>query len=165
MEMTVQPENEIWNYQQHELGFNYRMTELQAALGLSQLNNLDEFVQRRHTIASHYDQALKTLPIKTPWQHPDAHSSFHLYPIQVEPSLCGKTQKEVYQRLNQAGIKVNLHYIPVYRQPFFERMGFKLGYCPNAEHYFKSSISIPLYSSMSAEQQNRVVEELRSVLQ
>jgi UDP-4-amino-4,6-dideoxy-N-acetyl-beta-L-altrosamine transaminase len=164
-DMQERPEDEIWNYQQFELGFNYRMTELQAALGLSQLNNLDEFVQRRHTIASHYDQALKTLPIKTPWQHPDAHSSFHLYPIQVEPSLCGKTQKEVYQRLNQAGIKVNLHYIPVYRQPFFERMGFKLGYCPNAEHYFKSSISIPLYSSMSAEQQNRVVEELRSVLQ
>jgi dTDP-4-amino-4,6-dideoxygalactose transaminase len=79
--------------------------------------------------------------------------------------LCGKTQKEVYQRLTQAGIKVNLHYIPVYRQPFFERMGFKLGYCPNAEHYFKSSISIPVFSSMSAEQQNRVVEELRSALQ
>ena len=164
-DMQERPEDEIWNYQQFELGFNYRMTELQAALGLSQLNNLDEFVQRRHTIASHYDQALKTLPIKTPWQHPDAHSSFHLYPIQVEPSLCGKTQKEVYQRLTQAGIKVNLHYIPVYRQPFFERMGFKLGYCPNAEHYFKSSISIPVYSSMSAEQQNRVVEELRSALQ
>lgn len=163
-DMQERPEDEIWNYQQFELGFNYRMTELQAALGLSQLNNLDEFVQRRHTIASHYDQALKTLPIKTPWLHPDAHSSFHLYPIQVEPSLCGKTQKEVYQRLTQAGIKVNLHYIPVYRQPFFERMGFKLGYCPNAEHYFKSSISIPVYSSMSAEQQNRVVEELRSAL-
>jgi dTDP-4-amino-4,6-dideoxygalactose transaminase len=164
-DMQVRPADEIWNYQQIELGFNYRMTELQAALGLSQLNKLDEFVQTRHTIAFKYDQALQALPVKTPWQHPDAHSSFHLYPIQVESSICGKTQKEVYQALTQAGIKVNLHYIPVYRQPHFERLGFKAGYCPHAEHYFKSSISIPVYSSLSAELQSRVVEEIRSALQ
>ena len=163
--MQARPADEIWNYQQLELGFNYRMTELQAALGLSQLNRVDEFVQTRHTIAAYYDQQLKALPVKTPWQHQDAYSSFHLYPIQVEPSTCGKTQKEVYQALTQAGIKVNLHYIPVYRHPYYERMGFKPGYCPHAEHYFKSCISIPVYASMSDEQQNRVVDEIRSALQ
>lgn len=163
-DMQVRPADEIWNYQQIELGFNYRMTELQAALGLSQLSKLDEFVQTRHTIASKYDQALQALPVKTPWQHPDAYSSYHLYPIQVESSTCGKTQKEIYQALTKAGIKVNLHYIPVYRQPHFERLGFKPGYCPNAEHYFKSSISIPVYSSLSEEMQSRVVEEVRSAL-
>jgi dTDP-4-amino-4,6-dideoxygalactose transaminase len=141
------------------------MTELQAALGLSQLNRVDEFVQTRHNIAAYYDQELKALPVKTPRQHPDAYSSFHLYVIQVEPSTCGKTQKEVYQTLTQAGIKVNLHYIPVYRHPNYERMGFKPGYCPHAEHYFKSCISIPVYVSMSDEQQNRVVDEIKSALQ
>jgi len=87
-----------------------------------------------------------------------------LYPIQIDPSSCEKTQKEIYQSLSLAGIKVNLHYIPVYRQPYFEQMGFRSGYCPNAEHYFKSSISIPLYATMSLEQQSRVVEDIRSAL-
>lgn len=163
-DMQARPVDEIWNYQQLSLGFNYRMTELQAALGLSQLKKLNEFVQTRHVVATHYDEAFKELPVKTPWQHPDAYSSYHLYPIQVESSICGKSQKEVYQALTHAGIRVNLHYIPVYRQPYFERMGFKPGYCPHAEHYFKSSISIPVYASMSAEQQSRVVEEIRSAL-
>ncbi len=164
-DMKARPEDEICNYQQLSLGFNYRMTELQAALGMSQLQKLDEFVHARHAIALFYEKALASLPIKTPWQDPDAHSSFHLYPIQVEPSVCGKTQKEIYQALTQAGIRVNVHYIPVYRQPYFERMGFKPGYCPNAEAYFKSAISIPVYASMSVEQQSRVVDEIRSALQ
>lgn len=164
-EMHDRPDDEIWNYQQLSLGFNYRMTELQAALGLSQLERLTEFVKSRQAIAFFYDQALQELPIKTPWQHPDTSSSYHLYPIQVEPENCGKNQKEVYWALHQAGILVNLHYIPVYRQPHYEKMGFKKGYCINAEKYFKTCISIPMYASMSHEQQNRVVNEIRSALQ
>jgi UDP-4-amino-4,6-dideoxy-N-acetyl-beta-L-altrosamine transaminase len=164
LDMHVRPDNEIWNYQQLSLGYNYRMTELQAALGLSQLKKLDAFVQNRHAIAEFYNKELEDLPVKTPWQHPDAHSSFHLYPIQIDTPRYGKTQKEIYQSLTLADIKVNLHYIPVYRQPYFEQMGFRRGYCPNAEHYFKSSISIPVYATMTLEQQSKVVEEIRSAL-
>lgn len=164
LDMLARPENEIWNYQQLSLGYNYRMTELQAALGLSQLKKLDAFVQNLHAIAKIYDKELEGLPVKNPWQHPDAHSSFHLYPIQIDLSECDKTQKEIYQSLTLAGIKVNLHYIPVYRQPYFEQMGFRPGYCPNAEHYFKKSISVPIYATMTREQQSRVVEEIRSAL-
>jgi UDP-4-amino-4,6-dideoxy-N-acetyl-beta-L-altrosamine transaminase len=165
LEMQSRPEDEIWNYQQLALGFNYRMTELQAALGLSQLKKLDEFVNTRQNIAMFYDQEFKTMPIKTPWQHPDAYSSFHLYPIQIELSTVNKTQKEIYQALTNLGIQVNLHYIPLYRQPYFERMGFKQGYCPEAEQYFRSSMSIPVFVDLSRKQQKKVVEALRSVLQ
>ena len=161
---TLQPVDEIWNYQQVDLGFNYRMTEIQAALGLSQLQQLDKFVNRRQSIAKIYDKALSRLEVQTPWQHPDTLSSFHLYPIQIT-TTSGISQRALYKALNQAGVKVNLHYIPVYRQPHYERLGFKLGYCPNAEDYFKSSISIPIYASMTNEQQNRVVELLESLCQ
>lgn len=164
-DLEAHPSDEIWNYQQLNLGLNYRMTELQAALGLSQLEKLDEFVRSRRNIAAYYDEALKSLPIKTPWQHPDARSSFHLYPVQFEASVCGKSQQEVYQSLTHAGIRVNLHYIPVYRHPYYQRMGFSAGYCSHAEHYFKTAISIPVYATMTHEQQIRVIHEIRSALQ
>jgi UDP-4-amino-4,6-dideoxy-N-acetyl-beta-L-altrosamine transaminase len=164
-EMQERPNNEIWNYQQINLGFNYRMTELQGALGLSQLKRLSQFVKSRQSIALYYDHELSELPIKTPWQHPDTNSSYHLYPIQVDHLSCNKSQKDLYQALHKAGIIVNLHYIPVYRQPYYESMGFNQGYCPNAEEYFKSSISIPIYASMSRDQQKRVAKEIRNVLQ
>ena len=160
-EMELRPSDEIWNYQQISLGFNYRMTEIQAALGLSQVGRLDEFVNIRKTIASFYDQALSQIEIKTPWQHPNTQSSFHLYPIQLTDKS-GISQKSLYQALTQAGVKVNLHYIPVYRQPHYQRLGFKSGYCPNAEKYFKKSISIPIYASMTTEQQHRVVDLIQS---
>jgi UDP-4-amino-4,6-dideoxy-N-acetyl-beta-L-altrosamine transaminase len=161
-DMVQRPGDEIWNYQQIDLGFNYRMTELQAALGLSQLQQLDQFVQTRHDIATYYDQALSSTDIKTPWQHPDTRSSYHLYPIQVTASS-GISQQMLYQTLTEAGVKVNLHYIPVYRQPYYAQLGFKRGYCPNAEHYFNTCISIPVFSSMTNEQQQRVVELIQSM--
>ena len=161
-DMEARPADEIWNYQQIDLGFNYRMTEMQAALGLSQLQQLDRFVSIRQSIAAFYDQALSAVDIHTPWQHPDTLSSFHLYPIQIS-ATSGISQKALYQSLTEAGVKVNLHYIPVYRQPYYARLGFRPGYCPHAEDYYKSSISIPVYASMTHEQQLRVIGLLQTL--
>ena len=163
MDMTVQPENEIWNYQQHELGFNYRMSEIHGALGLSQFQRIDEFLSTRHKIAKTYDEALADLPIVTPWQHPNVVSSYHLYPIRISKSKHGLTQKQVYADLHLANIKVNLHYIPVYLQPFYANRGFKRGYCKNAESYFQEAISLPMYAEMTQAQQEVVCRQIRLV--
>ena len=160
-DMVPCPNDEIWNYQQIDLGFNHRMTEIQAALGLSQLQMLDEFVTKRHAVAAFYDQALSGTDIKTPWQHPDTYSSYHLYPIQVTDTS-GISQQALYKLMTGEGVKVNLHYIPVYRQPYYAQMGFKKNHCPNAEKYFKSSISIPVFPSMTSDQQQRVVELIQT---
>ncbi len=162
--MQPRPVDEIWNYQQISLGFNYRMTDIQAALGVSQMTRLDEFVNKRQRIAKRYDDALAGLPLQTPWQHPDSYSSYHLYPIRLKLGEDEQTQRQVYDALHAAGILVNLHYIPVYRQPYYEAMGFKAGYCPYAEQYHKEAISIPMYPTMSEAQQDEVVSCLRKVL-
>jgi dTDP-4-amino-4,6-dideoxygalactose transaminase len=119
-------------------------------------------VATRQAIASYYDHALSGVDIQTPWQHPDTHSSFHLYPIQVT-ATSGISQQALYRALTDAGVKVNLHYIPVYLQPYYTRLGFKPGYCPYAEDYFKSIMSIPVYASMTEAQQHRVVALIQSL--
>ena len=162
--MQFRPPDEIWNYQQICLGYNYRMTDIQAALGLSQMSRLDEFVQRRHRIAAHYNAAFAGLPVITPSQHPDTWTSYHLYPIRVRQADCGKTQRQVYDNLMAAGIAANLHFIPVYRQPYYETLGFKPGYCYEAEQYHKEAISLPIFPTLTAEQQGHVINALSETL-
>lgn len=163
-QMHHRPADEIWNYQQLGLGYNYRMTDIQAALGLSQLTRVEEFVAKRHQIAERYDTALAGLPLQTPWQHPDTWSSYHLYPIRIRTAGCGPSQRNVYDALWAAGIKVNLHYIPVYRQPYYETMGFAAGYCPEAELYHKEAISLPIFPILPQSHQDYVVETLTKAL-
>ena len=156
-EMENKSFDEIWNYQQTTLGYNYRLTDIQAALGLSQMTRIDEFVLKRHNIAQRYNSGLRGLPITIPWQHPDTHSSFHLYPIILADNKSQKTQRQVYDSLHAQGVLVNLHYIPVYRHPYYKRLGFQSGYCMNAEHYFRHALSIPMYPNLTIEQQNAVI--------
>jgi len=156
--------DELWNYQQISLGFNYRMTDIQAALGLSQIQRIDEFVAKRRKLAMNYDEMLADLSILTPWQHPDSCSSYHLYPIRLRLSKINLTHRQVFEAMHAAGINVNLHYIPVYRQPYYEKMGFMKGYCPEAEQYFSEAISIPMFPSLMAAQQTHIIESLKSAL-
>jgi len=162
--MHPRPDSEIWNYQQIELGFNYRMTDIQAALGLSQMQRLDEFVRLRHEIAKYYDTQLKSLPIATPHQLSGMYSSYHLYPIRVSEAESGKTQRQVYDALWQNGVAVNLHYIPVHRQPYYEKLGFKVGDFPEAESFHRKVLSLPIYPTLPYSAQEHVVQTLSTVV-
>ncbi|MCW5300593.1 UDP-4-amino-4,6-dideoxy-N-acetyl-beta-L-altrosamine transaminase [Herbaspirillum lusitanum] len=163
-DMVFREPGEIWNYQQTELGFNYRMTDIQAALGASQAQRLEEFVARRHAIARRYDELLEKLPVITPWQHPDSYSGFHLYVIRLDLTKIERTHKQVYEAMRAVGVLVNIHYIPVYRQPYYEKMGFKKGYCPEAEQYYAETLSLPLFPTLTAEEQDFVVDKLGDIL-
>lgn len=162
--MLPRPAEEIWNYQQIRLGYNYRMTDIHAALGLSQLDNLDAYVARRRQLAASYDAAFHTLPVVKLSQIQDSCSSYHLYPIRIRPDLCGKTQIEVYKAFWDARVAVNLHYIPVHRQPHYEAMGFRKGYCPQAEAFHREAISLPIFPSLTNEQLDYVVDILTRAL-
>ena len=152
-----------WYYQQIDLGFNYRMTELQAALGVSQMQRLDQFVARRHELARRYDELLADLPVVTPWQHPDSYSGLHLYVIRLKLDGIRRTHRQVFESLRAQGIGVNLHYIPVHSQPYYQRMGFQSGDFPQAEHYYAEAISLPMYYGLSEAMQDTVVQALREV--
>lgn len=152
-----------WYYQQVDLGFNYRMTELQAALGVSQMTLLDTFIARRHQLAKRYDELLKDLPIILPTRHPENGSALHLYPIQIKAES-GKTRKQVFDYLRANDIGVNVHYIPVHTQPYYQAMGFAAGDFPNSEAYYQAAISLPLYYDLTEAEQDTVVAVLTQAL-
>ena len=162
-QMTHAPDGP-WYYQQIELGYNYRMTELQAALGVSQMQRLHAFVARRHQLAQRYDQLLACLPVITPWQHPDSYSGLHLYVVRLQLDKINKTHCRVFETLREQGIGVNLHYIPVHTQPHYQRIGHKMGDYPQAEQYYAETISLPMYQTLSDHQQDEVVAALQKVL-
>lgn len=154
----------LWYYQQLELGFNYRMTDLQAALGLRQLQRLDQFVERRRFLAQRYHQYLADLPLTLPFQHPDTRSSWHLYIIRLKRDQIQASHREVFEALRSLGIGVNLHYIPVHTQPYYQQLGFQWGDFPNAEAYYQEAISLPLYYGLTLAQQDQVIQALKQVL-
>jgi dTDP-4-amino-4,6-dideoxygalactose transaminase len=140
------------------------MTELQAALGVSQMKRLDQFVARRHELARRYESLLSGLPLLTPWQHPDSYSGLHLYVIRLKLDLIQQSHRQVFESLREMGIGVNLHYIPVHTQPYYQKMGFKTGDYPQAEQYYAEAISLPMFHSMSDSQQDHVAAAIREVL-
>lgn len=153
-----------WYYQQLELGFNYRMSELHAALGISQLNRLAEFVTKRTAIAAFYDQQLSNLPITLPKQLETTDSSWHLYIIQLKLNQITKSHQQIFNELREAEIGVNLHYIPVYKQPFYQALGFINFALPTAENYYQTAISIPIFANLTMQQQHKIISELKRVL-
>jgi UDP-4-amino-4,6-dideoxy-N-acetyl-beta-L-altrosamine transaminase len=162
-DMTHAPDGP-WYYEQRELGYNYRMTDVHAAIGLSQLARIDEFVARRHAIAARYDEALRDLPLTRPWQHPETFSAFHLYIVRLRRDATRKTHAEVFAALLAAGIEVGMHYIPVYRQPFHARPGIDRGDFPEAEGYYAEAMSLPMFSALAHDRQTRVIETLAAIL-
>ncbi|GAD64253.1 UDP-4-amino-4,6-dideoxy-N-acetyl-beta-L-altrosamine transaminase [Aquipseudomonas alcaligenes] len=154
-----------WYYQQIDLGFNYRMTELQAALGVTQLERLDQYVARRHELARRYDQLLAGLAVTTPWQHPDSYSGLHLYVIRLQLEKLRSSHRQVFESLREQGIGVNLHYIPVHTQPYYQRMGFQIGDFPEAERYYGEAISLPMFQTMTEQQQDEVIAALHKALE
>jgi len=153
-----------WYYEQIELGFNYRMNDIQAALGASQLERLDEFVARRRHLAERYDLLLADLPLSLPWRDPEARSSHHLYVVRIDLESVSAGHLEVFEALRGRGIQVNLHYMPVHMQPYYRRLGFKAGDFPQAEAYSRRAISLPIHFGLTEQQQDYVCDALRAVL-
>lgn len=156
--MTHIPDGD-WYYQQIELGLNYRITELQAALGVSQLKRIEQYVARRHQLVNRYNQLLSGLPLTLPYQHQDTYSAYHLYPIVLHDM---SKRKQLFDSLRAKNIGVNVHYIPVHTQPYYQNLGHKQGDYPQAEAYYAGAISLPLYATLSDEQQDYVVECIRA---
>ena len=153
-----------WYYEQLELGYNYRMTDIQAALGTSQMTRLGAFVARRRELAARYDELLADLPLQLPVQDARARSSWHLYVVRLRLDQIGSSHRQVFEALRAAGIGVNLHYIPVHLQPYYRALGFAEGYCPEAERYYREAISLPLYPALSETNQDYIAATLRDLL-
>lgn len=163
-EMT-QASDGPWYYEQLDLGFNYRMTDLQAALGLSQLQQLDAYVSKRHALAMRYNELFANMPIILPWQHPDSYSGLHLYVIRLQLEHHLINHRKIFEHLRNNGVGVNLHYIPVYRQPYYARLGFNQSDFPESERYYKSAITLPMYPALTEEQQHHVVNTLKNAIE
>ncbi|MFD1983352.1 UDP-4-amino-4,6-dideoxy-N-acetyl-beta-L-altrosamine transaminase [Mesorhizobium newzealandense] len=153
-----------WYYQQVALGYNYRMTDMQAALGVSQVARLTHYVKRRHEIADRYNKLLANLPLTLPWQHPDSYSAYHLYVIRLQLEEIGVSHLEVFEAMRARDIMVNLHYIPVHTQPYYQKMGFRNGDYPEAERYYREAISIPMHPALTDADQEFVVKVLREAM-
>jgi UDP-4-amino-4,6-dideoxy-N-acetyl-beta-L-altrosamine transaminase len=147
-----------WYYEQVDLGWNYRMTDIHAALGTSQMARLQDYVARRHAIAERYDRLLADLPVETPWRDPRSRSAFHLYVIRVDAAR----RRALFEKMRAAGIGVNVHYIPVHLQPYYRKMGFRPGDFPEAERYYSEAISLPLHPNLTEAEQDAIVEALRA---
>lgn len=163
-ELMTQGMDGPWYYQQVALGYNYRMTDVQAALGVSQISRLTDYVTRRHEIAARYDSLMADMPLTLPWQHPDGYSAWHLYVIRLQLDRIRTTRLEVFDALRAREIMVNLHYIPVHTQPHYRKMGFNPGDYPQAEQYYREAISIPMHGTLTDAEQDFVIEVLREVL-
>tara|TARA_B100000963_G_C22575017_1_gene647975 strand:+ start:235 stop:1398 length:1164 start_codon:yes stop_codon:yes gene_type:complete len=153
-----------WYYQQIDLGFNYRMTDIHAALGITQLKRIEDFISLRHKVATNYDKMLKDMPINLPYQLDNTKSSLHLYVIRLKLEKIQITHKQFFEGMRSKGIGVNLHYIPVHLHPYYKKLGFRLGDFPEAEKYYSEAVSIPIFPNLSSEDQNKVVETISSLL-
>jgi UDP-4-amino-4,6-dideoxy-N-acetyl-beta-L-altrosamine transaminase len=162
--LMTEPSHGTWYYQQIVLGFNYRMTEIQAALGVSQIKRLPGFINNRNRLAKRYDDKLKGLPVVLPKQIQASYSANHLYIIRLKLRQIELSHKQVFDKLREAKIGVNLHYIPIHLQPFYKEQGFELGMFPEAEKYYQEAISIPLFQQMTNEQQDYIIDKLKRIL-
>jgi UDP-4-amino-4,6-dideoxy-N-acetyl-beta-L-altrosamine transaminase len=163
-EQMTQASEGPWYYEQVTLGFNYRMTDMQAALGLSQMAQLTDFVRQRHVLARRYDQLLADLPLQLPWQHPDSYSGLHLYVIRLQLQQLQRSHREIFELLRADGILVNLHYMPIYRQPYYRQFGHVPASFPQAELYYAQAITLPMYPRLSESEQDFVCSRLREHL-
>lgn len=158
------PDAGAWYYEQQRLGFNFRMTDIQAALGHSQLARLDAYIERRHLLADRYDAALAGLPLQLPLRADAGRSALHLYVVRVDPARTDRSRREVFDGLRARGIGVNVHYIPIHLQPDYRRLGFRPGMFPAAEAYYRHCLSLPMYATLDESQQDSVVAALHAVL-
>ena len=153
-----------WYYEQVALGYNFRMTDIQAALGASQLARLDEFLSQRRHLAQRYREALQGLPIRMQADRTGAKSSWHLFVINLDPARTMLTRRALYDAMLARGVAVNVHYIPVHTQPYYRELGFRAGQFPAAERYYERALSLPMYAALTEAQQDTVVNALRGAL-
>lgn len=161
--MTQKPDGRLY-YQQIDLGYNYRMTDIQAALGLSQMSRLNEFIEKRNFIAKRYDELLADLPLITPWQNETCYSGFHLYVIRIQLDKLSVGKQQIIESMWEQEIRVNVHYIPVYTQPYYQNMGFNPGDFSEANQYYAEAISLPMYPGLTEDQQDQVVDALKKAM-